>query len=247
MSFNLTTAQFDEFKELYLAQPVSVNGEFCIGKDYPVEVRPAGDKGMGVFAKRHIKRGEICCYYDGVITRGGCQALFTTGKHGFSQVVFDSDGDEKALAGFRTQLRFGGCAQMCNDASTTYTDQDDLTYLKNINVKEKQIAPNSMVFVATKRIKKGEELLYSYGHDYWKIHNERQTEIANGEDHSESKLWEYLIECENIQQIPKLKNKLKKDYSTKGETMHDYMKRFLLSELVCKLQHGEIKIEYNGD
>jgi len=239
MSINL-------FLEHILAQPVSVNGELCIGEDYPVEVRPAGDKGMGVFAKRYIKKGEICCYYDGVITRGKYQAMFTTGKHGFAQAVFDSDGDEDALAGFRTQLRFGGCAQMCNDALTTYTDENDLTYLKNINVKEKQISPNSMVFVATKRIKKGKELLYSYGPDYWRTHNERQTGIANGEDLSVSKYFEgALKKCQNIPQI-QLK-KLKKEYSTEGEKMQDYYNRWLISELVCMIQSGEMDDEKMKD
>ena len=138
MSFNLDTEQLNDWKEQMLAQPVSLDGDFCIGKKYPVEVKSAGDKGMGVFATRNIRRGEICCYYDGVITAGGVQATLVTGTHGFAQAINNSSGKQIALAGFRTQLRHGGCAQMCNDASTTYTERN-LEYLKHINVQDKKI------------------------------------------------------------------------------------------------------------
>ena len=125
----------EEVKNEYLTLPISVNGEFCIGKEYPVEVKSAGDKGMGVFATKNIKRGTICCYYDGICPGPAC-ALLITGEHGFAQNLIGEDDRERILAGFRSQLRRGGCAQMCNDASTTYTDNKDLTYLKNINVRE---------------------------------------------------------------------------------------------------------------
>ena len=59
--------------------------------------------------------------------------------------------------------------QLCNDAAIDY-DEQDLKYLKHINVKEEYYSDNfGVVFVATKPIKKGAELLYSYGSDYWEI------------------------------------------------------------------------------
>ena len=101
--------------------------------------------------------------------------MFITGEHGFAQQICASDGtDCGALAGFRSQLRHGGCAQMCNDASTTYTDDTDLTYLKNINVKEYHMYDDSgrlcLYFAATKRIKKGEELHDHCTHMIWHAH-----------------------------------------------------------------------------
>ena len=59
----LFAATSETIKEKCLPLPISVNGELCIGKDYPVEVKSARDKGMGVFATKNIKRGDICCYY----------------------------------------------------------------------------------------------------------------------------------------------------------------------------------------
>jgi SET domain-containing protein len=234
MKMELIMNHINDVKEHVLAEPVSINGEFCIGKDYPVEVKSAGDKGMGVFAKRKIKKGEICCYYDGIITAGKTQALFTTGEQGYSQGISDSDGDAVALAGFTTQLRYGGCAQICNDASTTYTDATDLDYFKKINVKSKQVGFKSVIFIATKIIKKGEELLYSYGPEYWKIYNERKIAIENGKEnllHTASEIWEHAVDSdETLKNMPGLANHLKTLYKTEGKTMEDYMIRYALSE-----------------
>ena len=80
-----------------------------------MEVKSAGDKGMGVFATKNIKRGDICCYYDGIICAGAASSMFITGEHGFAQMLLNRDGTYSgALAGFRSQFRHGGCAQMCN-------------------------------------------------------------------------------------------------------------------------------------
>ena len=77
------------------------------------------------------------------------------------------------FAGFRTMLRPGGCAQLCNDAATDYTD-DDLAYLKHINVAMLFFADgDGVVFYAKKPIKRGDELLFSYGAEYWQIRRVR--------------------------------------------------------------------------
>lgn len=164
---------YDNFLADRQVKPVTVNGTIGLSKSYPVEVKAAGNKGLGVFATRNIRRGEVCCYYDGLLTTGIVKGVMTTGKHGFNQ-AFIFNGQDCVLAGFAQQFRVGGCAQLCNDASTTYTDAGDLKYLKNINVTDKNINEMGLAFVATKRIKKGEELLYSYGPEYWQIHHERR-------------------------------------------------------------------------
>lgn len=51
---------------------------------YPVEVRATIDMGNGVFATRDIKKGELCCFYDGIIvpSRTGMDG-FMSGKLGY--------------------------------------------------------------------------------------------------------------------------------------------------------------------
>ena len=105
-------------------------------KGYPVEVKPAGIKGNGVFATRDIKRGEILCFYDGIVCPGSVFSGLISGDYGYGQSYNEVVSQGKTIAGFPECLRDGGCAQLCNDASTTYTDDTDLKYLKNINVRE---------------------------------------------------------------------------------------------------------------
>jgi hypothetical protein len=245
-------ATIDTIKDRCLPLPISVNGKFCISKDYPVEVKSAGDKGMGVFATKNIKQGDICCYYDGIICDGSKSALLITGEYGFSQALPRSS---RVLAGFRSQIRHGGCAQMCNDASTTYTDNKDLTYLKNINVEEYSGYDDSgqpfFCFVATKRIKKGEELLYSYGNGYWKAKFERKASKAK-ENHCVKSFFESYsndeiaklnkliaestskMENENLKFEKYMIEGFKKLYDTKGESLKDYLNRHIITQMLAR-------------
>ena len=65
---------------------------------YPVEVRPAPGKGNGVFATRTIKKGQVCCFYDGILiepnlwqgfkegmTRLTLLGVLISGEHGYNQ------------------------------------------------------------------------------------------------------------------------------------------------------------------
>ena len=138
---------------------------------FPVEVRSAGDKGLGVFATRNVKRNEYVCWYDGVRCANSSIAALTTGAFGYSEHGHREL--PQLFAGFRTMLRPGGCAQLCNDAATDYTD-GDLAYLKHINVAMLFFADgDGVVFYATKPIKRGDELLFSYGAEYWQIRRVR--------------------------------------------------------------------------
>ena len=182
--------------ESRLAVPVAagVPGPHSIGKmsdKYPVEVRSAGAKGNGVFATKTIKKGHVCCYYDGLICDGSIRSNLTCGTMGYTQVMdregcdaINGEGNHLAkfpvLAGFRTQLRRGGCAQLCNDFSTSYTqeeaDDPNSWYRKGTNVMEqfatvpgkKNPKQRTLCFVATRKIRAGEELFYCYGPVYWK-------------------------------------------------------------------------------
>ena len=210
-------------------KPVTVDGTIGLSKSYPVEVKSAGDKGMGVFATRNIKRGEVCCYYDGLVTFGVAKGAMITGEQGYNQAF----ANDQVLAGFKQQFRVGGCAQMCNDASTTYTDDKDLKYLKNINVADQEIAGMGMAFVATKRIKKGEELLYSYGPQYWQIHNARAKKGESGDMQAK---WDICMNELNDKVEPKLMEAFKL-YDSSGTELTDYIARYMLAEMMCEAQH----------
>lgn len=173
-SKNLSSEELEQYFALPMVISPSKPGfvtrgpEFTYGgKTFPVKVANAGAKGVGVFATRNIKRGEICCFYDGILHGGMPACLMISGVAGYIQQIkpgpiFPSG---NKIAGFPKQLRPGGCAQLCNDYSTTYTD--DWENETKCNVSELITPDKAFVFVATKRIKKGEELLYSYGAQYW--------------------------------------------------------------------------------
>ena len=143
-------------------------------KSYPVEVRDAGHMGKGVFATKNIKRGNICCYYDGIFCAGLNMATLTSNAFGYAQGLKCGG----TLAGFTKQFHNGGVGQLINDASTDYKSDTDLKYLKKINVTFDDAGgmDKPLICVATKNIKKGEQLFYNYGYTYWKSRKNREAD-----------------------------------------------------------------------
>jgi len=144
-------------------------------KSYPVEVRDAGHMGKGVFATKNIKRGNICCYYDGIYCADMEHATLTSNAYGYAQALKCG----ATLAGFTEQFHNGGVAQLINDASTDYKSDKDKEYLKKINVTfvDAVDIDKPLICVATRNIKKGEQLFYNYGCDtYWKTRKEREAD-----------------------------------------------------------------------
>ena len=161
--------------------------------EYPVEVRPTIDMGNGVFATRDIKKGELCCFYDGIIVCSdmGMEGLISNRLgygHDFvvkrtitrirdeevREVIKSAD---EMIAGFTKQLRRGGVGQLINDWSMSYDDYD-YDYLKNINTyaqcERVGVNPDDYIIlmIANKDIKKDSQLFYQYGSRYWQNHNE---------------------------------------------------------------------------
>ena len=197
-SKNLSSEELEQYFDLPMVISPSKPGfvtrgpEFTYGgKTFPVKVANAGAKGVGVFATRNIKRGEICCFYDGILHRGMSACLFISGVAGYIQQIGSSPAypSGNKIAGFTKQLRPGGCAQLCNDYSTTYTDS--MENGRKCNVSELVTPDKAFVFVATKRIKKGEELLYCYGAEYWEDKAVRLEKMGHIDDESSVKLIEF--------------------------------------------------------
>lgn len=199
---------------------------------FPVEVRPAGSKGLGVFATRRIRRGELCCWYDGMLCPNRMFATAVTGDFGYAQ----STVNDQVIAGFRTMLRPGGCAQLCNDASTEYIDMTDLKYLKHINVTKALYSEASggkaMIFFATKPIAKGDELLYSYGAEYWATKKLREADAPGS-------TWRSLFARSQVEKMARMspseaaqRTMVLAQYTTEGETLEAYKKRFTIARLL---------------
>ena len=137
-------------------------------EEYPVEVKDAGHKGLGLFTTRNVKKNEILAFYDGLYVENNTEAIIITGKRGYCI------GTEKGIiSGFPTPLRKGGNGQLSNDFKTNYTI-DDFTneksdYYKNINAKHfwTDRQGGILLLTAIKDIKKGKEVLVSYGYRYW--------------------------------------------------------------------------------
>ena len=203
---------------------------------FPVEVRAAAEKGSGVFATRNIKRGQVCCWYDGYVTDLSLTAVLTTGEFGYVQKT----SNDLFIAGFRTARRPGGCAQLCNDASTGPYDPDDLKYLKKINVDCRYYGNSGgIAFVSTKPIKAGEQLFYSYGEQYWQLKTVRANlaEAIQTVDHlfavAAAEAFRTILESEGEASARRIRALLTL-YSTNGESEKDYKLRLKLAMLVSK-------------
>jgi SET domain-containing protein len=201
---------------------------------FPVEVKSAGEKGVGVFATRDIKRGETCCWYDGVMCPDQYVAAFTSGAFGYAYDCTSAPG-KLVLAGFRTEIRRGGCAQLCNDAAREY-DENDLLYLKHINVMSRDVE-GRVTFVAKKPIKKGQELLYSYGAYYWRMRRLREVDTQSSSLREVLHLWATQVTDGRLApvQIEHACNA----YSVLGEGLEHYRNRFQLAMFFLGLPTSE--------
>ena len=110
---------------------------------------------------------------------------------------------------------------------------------------------NCFFFKATKRIKKGEELLYSYGNGYWKTKFEREAGKAKEdycvkacfEFHSNdaiAKLNKRIAESTSEEEKESLEfhiNLIKgitKAYDNQGDSLQDYLNRHILTTMLAR-------------
>jgi len=180
-----------------------------IGKWDKVEIRQAGHKGNGVFAKKNIKKGEVLCWYDGIHLFPkdkdfiNIYPAFVSGKTGYNQNIKDGE----VIAGFPYEYRKGGIAQMINDYDTT-ADVSEI----NKNISEgKYNVENSLAYdsdgnfkyfysFASRKIKAGEELLRLYGEMYWTDNERKWTPtIIKHICNDICKIEEYNLGCDGVE------------------------------------------------
>lgn len=86
--------------------------------DAPVEVRPVGQHGVGVFATRDIKAGEVVTHYSGHIA--DCLEI------GFADYGIGINGTSRfVVVGNPDDARPWQCGQLINDASAIFPNVDD--------------------------------------------------------------------------------------------------------------------------
>lgn len=117
-------------------------------------------KGLGLFAKEDIKENVYITYYHGYISR-----LFKISKKNKYIIGYSSTRNkinDAVLVGVRNieRLNLNGTAQLANDAICW-----EITKKENNSV---FIQNGKFIFIKSKtNIKKGEEILVSYGIKYW--------------------------------------------------------------------------------
>ena len=184
-----------------------------------VEVKESKGKGLGVFATKKIKNGEIICWYDGIFVsikqinaRNAIPSLIV-GKYGYNQFLSENE----CIAGFSKVFRNGGVGQLINDYSTTTDPNEGLINIltKKYNcVTERKYDDKGnfkyLYFIALRNIKKGEEILHHYGVHYWE--NTGDTKVFT----------------DKIKNIPY--------YNLKNDNMSDYVNRARIVECLLNLE-----------
>lgn len=182
------------------------------GKWNKVEVKPSQGKGNGVFAIKKIKKGEVICWYDGILCKilnddwDNIVPALITGRIGYNQNTRRNE----VIAGTTKEFRKGGVGSLINDYSTS-NDVNEIRknlYEKKYNCdREIKFDENgnfkSYMVIAERNIDIGEELYVYYGEMYW-------TDI--------DKKWG----DEDIKNIVKEQNT---DYNQEHNSIDDYVKR----------------------
>ena len=134
-----------------------------------LELKPStiSNAGIGVFAKEDIEEDSIIAEYRGTITTLDEQIIRASDKC----IILC---DDKIIVG-------NNCvASLINDAiffkdSYTHEEFKDITDIKkfplhkNYNCKSSWLKHKKVFITSIRPIKKGEELFYSYGFNYWLV------------------------------------------------------------------------------
>ena len=145
-------------------------------KDLKIEVKKSKEKGLSLFAKKPINKGEVIAYYKVKVFRKiGYESptdsvyLFEVyKKNGEAYKRLIGDIDEDSFPEPKDGIPFWG--PLANEPSKNERINSEI----DINLKENYVdrtylSPgDSMIFklVATKKIKPGDEILWYYGNDY---------------------------------------------------------------------------------
>ncbi len=143
------------------------------------EVRKSNIHGNGVFATKDIKKGEIICFYDGVI--------ITKEEYQETKSLNIVDTGTIIVKGYEKEYNPIGVGQFINDYAKIDLTGDRENMLNQIcdyydndktNVSFNTVE-GKILIVSKEDIKKDEEILCLYNHSYW---------IGNHEDYSDGSL-----------------------------------------------------------
>ena len=192
---------------------------------YPVEVKMTKTMGLGLFATRDIPKNSPLCWYDGIMTKDYRLNVLISGKNGYMQDLSHGKSIQKTISGFPAEYREGGCAQLCNDASCDLKTYENKKYWKKINVKLGNIdGCETLVFVSRKNIRKGDQIFYNYGREYWE--NKKDDTVR------------YKEMVDEVFLAYNFPEKYKKKLPT-GHTAKDVLKRHKFFDILFNLEENE--------
>lgn len=147
-----------------------------------VELKNSNIHGRGVFATKHIKSGEVITLYPGDLLNN---KISNNNKlESFCQAAVEYAGNNNLLIQdycfeINKTYRIYGCPNMVNDPAYLghmCNDGADGSQLKNIyeniskercNAEYKNIIDCCIAIIAINDINIGDEILVTYGYDYW--------------------------------------------------------------------------------
>jgi len=149
----------------------------------PVEIKESNIKGAGkgLFTRRDIQKGEIIGFYDGIfLSNENYNHFYEKDKILQKLDKYLIKYNKGIVLGFPEKRRKFGYCQLCNDFNITIHDKKGDNNRYNIDMLEISKKNNCSlpVFYAIKDIKKGDELFFDYGREYWKGYDKKDHKIT---------------------------------------------------------------------
>lgn len=146
----------------------------------PVEIRDAGNKGRGVFAKYYIFKDKALCYYDGkdqiskICKTNNYSIDYSIGNPLYKDIIRDGYKEPKTNYGIG-QIINDGCILIFNTSKDIKITKEIFKkcrkeikkYEKISKEKENIIMDKDFWLYSKKNIKRNEQLYLSYGTNYW--------------------------------------------------------------------------------
>lgn len=145
-------------------------------KDLSIKLKKTKDKGLSLFATKDINKGDVIAYYKGKIFRTSTYESPTDGVYSFE--VYKKNGepykrligdiDENSFPDPLDKIPFWG--PFANEPSQNQRVNTDVDINLKENYSDKTFSSPGEDFiyklVATRKIRKGDEILWYYGKDY---------------------------------------------------------------------------------
>ena len=144
------------------------------------------------------------------------------------------------IAGFPEQIHPGGIGQLCNDATTSTEEDERKKYGDKYNVTDGRDIDGCFVIVATRKIRKGEQLFYDYGIEYWQGKQERLKKLGSLTAKQQTEMWltsklEDILPTELWTELMRVMKESYEGENDPNDPLLPYKKRCYIVQLVRAL------------